>query len=452
MIKLTIPNNNIHEREYIIDIIFREFLNIEYKIVISSNPSCCNWEIELDNGNKIFCEDHFFNKYKTELEYLKLENLPSEVKFTKNKFISKNDVAVIYGSSNFDIKINDREKVVICGIDIFASIFFMLTRWEEYVNKKRDQHNRFSAFESIAFKNGFLERAVVDEYIAMLKNILIELEYDSNRFKVKDYELYISHDVDVIYRWKSLKQVLKIAISDIIKRRSFSLALERILEYSAICRNKINDPYDTFDFLMEKSEFLGTKSRFYFMSGGNTKYDKQYNIFDLEAVDLIEKIKKRKHIIGIHPSYDAYNDFQQLKLEKESLEKISNQKILEGREHYLRFEVPTTWQIWEDVGLEVDSTCGYADYIGFRCGTGKEYSVFNILNRKKLKLKERPLVVMDASLFNYNEFTYESAYNKVLNLMYSTDEFTMLWHNSSVNNIKFYKNLIDMVRQRLISK
>jgi hypothetical protein len=48
------------------------------------------------------------------------------------------------------------------------------------------------------------------------------------------------------------------------------------------------------------------------------------------------------HIVGFHPSYNAYNDIIQFKEEKEVLEKASNCKIQEGREHYLRFEVPTT--------------------------------------------------------------------------------------------------------------
>jgi hypothetical protein len=158
---------------------------------------------------------------------------------------------------------------------------------------------------------------------------------------------------------------------------------------------------------MDKSESIGVKSRFYFMSGGVTEFDNRYDIKD--AKKLIEKIKNRGHIVGIHPSYNAYNDAKQLKKEKEALESVCKCKIKEGREHYLRFEVPTTWQIWEDNGLEVDSTCGYADREGFRCGTGDEFSVFNILSREKLKLKERPLVYMDD-----NRLKGERIYDKKL--------------------------------------
>jgi len=128
---------------------------------------------------------------------------------------------------------------------------------------------------------------------------------------------------------------------------------------------------------------------------------------------LIEKIKTRRHHIGIHPTFDAYNDSEQLKQEKNELEKNLETNINFGREHYLRFEVPTTWQIWEDNGMQW-SSMGYHDKEGFRCGVCYDYSVFNILTRKKLKLKERPLIVMEGN-------------------------FVFLWHNSSFNTKEWKK-------------
>ena len=82
------------------------------------------------------------------------------------------------------------------------------------------------------------------------------------------------------------------------------------------------------------------------MSGGLTKYNNRYRIDEPKCIELISKIKKRGHIIGFHPSYNAYNDSIQFKKEKEKLEYAIGEEIREGRGHYLRFEVPTTWQIW----------------------------------------------------------------------------------------------------------
>ena len=52
--------------------------------------------------------------------------------------------------------------------------------------------------------------------------------------------------------------------------------------------------------------------------------------------------------------------------------------------------------------MEWESSLGFPEKEGFRCGTCFEYSVFNIHKRKKLILKEKPLIVMDGGI-NYGE-------------------------------------------------
>ena len=394
MITIKIPNNNINERKYILDVIFNEFLEIDFDTIIDQN--ILYWDIELENGNKLTFEDHFFIMYPENLEYLNLVNIPDSIEYVKNKFIDDIDMPILYGNE----KLNIHNSEILCGIDIFASSFFMLTRWEEYVNKSRDSHNRFPAHESAAYKNNFLNRPIVNEYISMLKNMLHHLD-PHLKFKMNHPKLFLTHDVDQLYKWKSWRHVFRVSVSDLIKRKNISLAFERIKEYFLIKRKKIKDPFNTFDWLMGKSESLGIKSRFYFMSGGVTVYDNGYKIDEPKSLELIQRILERGHIIGIHPSYDAYKDFTQFKKEKNILEEVTKQEIVEGREHYLRFEVPTTWQIWEDNDMKWDSTLSFADKEGFRCGVCYEYSVFNILTRKKLNLREKPLIVMEGSFATY---------------------------------------------------
>jgi len=402
MINIFFPNNNIAERKYIIDIIFNEFLDLEYSLEIGSH----DYEIVLANQKKLTIKDTFFNKYPKDLEYLKLENIPKSI----------------------------------IELDSFAICFFMLTRWEEYVNKNRDTHNRFPATESLAYRDGFLDKPIVNEIVEDLKSTLLELD-SSLVFKKRAFELVLTHDVDEVKFWKSKKQLFRIVIGDILKRRDIKLALSRVKEYYLVSKGKIKDPFDTFDWLMDRSEEIGLKSRFYFMSGGVTEYDNRYDITTQK--ELIERIKERGHKIGIHPSYNAYSDFEQFKKEKGILEKVCECRIDEGREHYLRFEVPTTWQIWEDNNMRIDSSCGYADREGFRCGSGDEFSVFNILTRKKLNLKERPLVLMDCSLFEYNDFSYIEAKNIVQNMKNRGNIFTILWHNSYIEHLKFYGEVVE---------
>ena len=115
--------------------------------------------------------------------------------------------------------------------------------------------------------------------------------------------------------------------------------------------------------------------------------------------------------------------------------------------------MPYTWQIWEDNNMKYDSTLCYADNAGFRCGTCYEFSVFNILKRKKLELKEMPLIIMDATLVNYQGLSPLQSLTKITSILdrvkrYS-GQFVILWHNSNLNckpwmeYQKIYKNLLN---------
>ena len=426
--KINIPNNFLPERKYIIGILFDEFLGLKYDINVKNGAN--NYKIILENDKSLIIKDSLFSNLEDGLDYLDKKNIPGKIKFVKNQFIVEKDIPVIYGDDEFKIEENE----IICGIDIFASSFFMLTRWEEYVNKKRDLHNRFSATASLAYKYDFLNRPIVNEYIEMLWNMLKYLDSNQKR-KEKKYKLILTHDVDSLCKLKSCKQVFRTMGGDLLRRRSIKLALSRISQYKKIKKRKMKDPYNTFKWLMKESESIGVKSRFYFMSGGVTKYDNDYKIE--KAIPLIREINKRGHILGFHGSYVSYNNSQEWKKEKILLEEICQCEVKEGRQHFLRFEVPTTWQIWEDNNMKCDSTLTYPEKEGFRCGTCYEYSVFNILNRKKLKLKEMPLEVMEGSLVNYQNLPPEKVKEKITKLIKRVKKyngsFVLLWHNSSFN-------------------
>lgn len=415
MLKIKIPNNNIKERRYILDILFNEFLGLEYSLEIGSN----NYEIELENKKILSIKDTFFNKYPNDLEYLKLENIPNKIE----------------------------------DLDIFSASFFMLTRWEEYVNKNRDAHDRFPATESLAFKQDFLDRPIVNEYVEALKVILLDLDKNL-KFKTHHYQLILTHDVDVPLKYPNIKSCMRELGGDILKRKNMLLASKNFYNQIFIYLKIKKDPFDTFTYLMNLSEKHKLKSYFFFMAKGLTKFDNMYKSDDKFIMHLVSDIKKRGHHIGIHPTYDAYNTHKQFKKEKDELEKNLETKIAFGREHYLRFEVPTTWQVWEDNGMRWDSTCSYADKEGFRCGVCYEYSVFNILTRKKLKLKENPLIVMEGSFTTYQkDILAVDMEKKIINLMNEVKKyngnFVFLWHNSSFNT-KYWTKYTD-IYERIIA-
>ena len=134
------------------------------------------------------------------------------------------------------------------------------------------------------------------------------------------------------------------------------------------------------------------------------------------------------------------------------IEEGIEQEVLGGRQHFLRWETPTTAQLWDENGLTYDSTLSCADHPGFRCGTGHEYPMYDLLNRKPLKVRERPLIVMECSVIaeRYLGLGYtDQALDLMLTLKHRAlrygGNFTLLWHNAHFNHPKdreFYQALV----------
>jgi len=447
-IEIGIPKNFIPEREYAIKVLFDTLLGVDYEVI--PRVGIKDYVIRVSDGKKLIIQDHFFSALSESEGYLDKKNLPTQAALTAYE----NDLpeaVIIYGNNYFA----QTEENTVLGIDVFASSFFMLTRWEEVVNNKKDSHQRFSHQQAYAYQQNFLHRPVVNEYAELLRRLLLQLGYKGG-FKKQEFQLIPTHDVDHIRYWKSEHQMKRQLGGDILKRYNPLMALKTYKEYQNVAQGKIKDPYDTFDFLMTKSEEAGLKSRFYFIAGGKTEHEGNYDIRSKEAKSLIQQIKERGHIIGIHPSYDSYLDVEMLKNEKQILEEVAEQDITEGRQHYLRFSVPETWQNWDDAGLKIDSTMNYAGYEGYRCGTGNEFPVFNVKTRSQLKLIERPLILMDTNpiIHNFNQINKDykevNSYFIEKSRLYAMP-LTVLFHNSVFSMYRkhglenAYKNLLGKI-------
>src|SRR5688572_25248297 len=56
--------------------------------------------------------------------------------------------------------------------DIFSAVFYSISRYEEWLEHKRDQHDRFEAAESLFFANGYHLKPVLEIWIKELAESL----------------------------------------------------------------------------------------------------------------------------------------------------------------------------------------------------------------------------------------------------------------------------------------
>jgi hypothetical protein len=197
---------------------------------------------------------------------------------------------------------------------------------------------------------------------------------------------------------------------------------------------------------MDICDKIGIKSTFYFIPENSEDGNGCYSLEDKKIQNLLSYINDRGHYIGVHGSYQTYNDKNKAKKQKDklqfTLDKLKiNQKIIGNRQHYLRWDSSITPSILDEAKFEYDTTGAYADRIGFRYGVCCDFSMFDMLNRKKLNIKQRPLTVMECTVIDdmYMGYGYTKDSIKVMKNIKNickkyNGNFSLLWHNSHFKN------------------
>ncbi len=448
MLRIAHPPGYGPEREYAVRLVLEEFLGLECSLEETPRQDV---EITLPNAGperRLLVADCLFRIGEHEwltpaaLPELPLDRWELSVTELSSRLVSPS-LPILFGDRvgphQSPFLLESAEELSL-GLDVFGSAFFMLTRYEELSVPERDVHGRFPAPESLAEQAGFLRRPLVNEYVEVLSWALERLWPRLHRRR-REFRDRPTHDVDSpLCAAEALKDAARKAVGDIARRRDPALAVRQLTSFAQKKRGKHDsDPCNTFDFIMGLSERLGLRSAFYFMAGGASRLDGTYSIEDPWIRGLLRRIDQRGHEIGLHPSYDTFQDPVRTQAELSTLRRVCDEEGIEqpirgGRQHYLRWENPTTWQNWNDAGLEYDSTLGFADRPGFRCGVCFEYPVFNLRTHTPLRLRERPLIVMDRTLYGYMELSVAEMLDEIAELRRRCrlfdGEFTLLWHNS----------------------
>ena len=346
--------------------------------------------------------------------------------------------------------------------DILGLSYWMLARCEE-VNPSEellDNHRRFPANASHAFRYGYLDRPIVDEWLGILRQV-IKLQWPRLPLIQPQFRVMVSHDVDVpsAYAFGRKRSYLKRAALRWLKHHDF-IELIKSPRMRQMPNNNfhLSDPFNTFDWLMDLSDEHGISSSFYFICGrSDPKRDAQYEPEYPTIRNLLKLINSRGHLIGLHPSYNTYCCPQAIVDEGSRLRRIAeeesiNQSIWGGRMHVLRWKWPVTAYGWEMAKFDYDSTLGYADYPGFRCGTCHPYRMFDPIANHQLNLVEYPLIVMDCSVTSQRYMNLGhgvEAFNYITNLRNRcklvSGVFTLLWHNNNLTTAEerlLYQSLL----------
>lgn len=329
--------------------------------------------------------------------------------------------------------------------DVLGLSYWMLSRHEETLNDARDANGRFPAEASHAYRHGYLDRPIVDEWLEVLR-LAMQAVWPALALHEPTYSLQLSHDVDTPARYALISPVrlVRNMMTDLLRdRHRDRVALLRAPWIWVNSRRRIDagDPFNTFEWIMDRSEEAGLRNAFYFLCGRtDRKRDGHYEPEHPAILDLMQRIHARGHEVGLHPSYGSHLDAQVLETEALRLRRNCELAGLPAQQpgarmHYLRWHTPTTAHGLEAAGLAYDTTLGYAKHPGFRCGTCHEYQAIDPVLAKPIQLRLRPLIVMESTVIsNLNTNNAAAAQARLLHYMQACRRvrgcFTLLWHNT----------------------
>ncbi|MBK0381545.1 polysaccharide deacetylase family protein [Pedobacter sp. SD-b] len=305
--------------------------------------------------------------------------------------------------------------------DVFAASFYLLSRYEEYIHKERDEHGRFEGKSSLAYQHGFLKHPVIDEWayeiVAQIRKHYPDFMAQERKFLLRptldiDRPYYYLNDPYLKQKVKKIKYQLK------------------------------SDPFDIYYQVANWDQKYGLKTVYFFLLGNQHENDTAPSTENQLFRKLIKDISEN-HPVGIHPSYYAHLKDAEVKRERNLIIKISQRKISISRQHYLLLSLPKTYRDLISAGIKEDYTMAYADVTGFRAGTCTPFFWYDLEKEQAFDLLLHPTTAMDQTLRRYMGLTPDEALKEIKELMQNVKnvngDFISLWHNESIGDFAHWK-------------
>lgn len=356
-------------------------------------------------------------------------------------FIQSHSLLFQQGVNDIEINVSDWEETKCffkqsdksaIPFDVFAASFYLLSRYEEYLPFVKDKYERFTAHESLAYKNKFLDKPVIDIWAFKVRELL-KKKFSDHQFSERKFEFISTIDIDCAYNFKHKGIIRTIGgfTKDLLtfKWKNFWFRFLVLI-------NLRKDPYDSFEWLLTMKKRYQLKTIFFFLVSDYTTFDKNISVKNLKFQSLIKSIADYTPV-GLHPSYFSIRNSNILKREKLRLENIINTPITKSRQHFLRLEFPETFQNLVDLEVEEDYTMGYAQHYGFRASTCTPFYFYDMDYEIQTPLKLFPFAVMDVTLKDYLQYSNKKSFATIIQLAEEVKKvngtFITLNHNETFN-------------------
>jgi hypothetical protein len=336
------------------------------------------------------------------------------------------------------------------SFDIFSAIFYLLSRYEEYLPHEEDEYGRYSHTNALAWRENFLDLPLVDQWIAEFGTILKE-KFPTITLRNKTFKFLPTYDIDEAWSFRYKPFLISVGgmLKDVLKGK-----ISRVRRRSGVRKGKIQDPFDAYDWMDDlHREFKLDPVYFFLVAAKRGKYDRNIPPTEPAFRELVKNISS-KYRVGVHPSWQS-GDRGTERIEKELLEEISGKKINNSRQHFIRFKLPATYRRLISSGITDEYSMGYGSVNGFRASASFPFYWYDLEKEQQTSLRIHPFCFMDAnSFFEEKQAAAEAReemkayYQKVKKL---NGCFSCIWHNTFLGTDPLFKGWREAYRQGLES-
>lgn len=276
--------------------------------------------------------------------------------------------------------------------DIFSATFYLLSRYEEYLPHKKDSYGRYDHQQSLAYRERFLDKPLVDRWRAVfLKQV--EERYPELSLPQEQFAFLPTYDIDIAYAtWG----------------RGILRKLVQVLSAKRMTVNG-RDVFDVYDWLdqLHRQHHLAPVY-FFLVARFRSRYDKNVSVKSGPLQLLVRRIAKQ-YLIGLHPSWKSFFVESELQEEHRLLQRISQRSITGSRQHYIQFTLPHTFRVLLKQGITDEYSMGYGSINGFRASTSVAFPWYDLMLETVTDLQLHPFCYMEANSFFEQHLSAEDA-------------------------------------------
>jgi len=290
------------------------------------------------------------------------------------------------------------------GFDVFAAIFYLISRYEEYLPHQKDVYSRYAHTNAVAYQNNFLNVPLVNLWIKDLIDSLSKLT--PYALRLTPFSYLPTYDIDIAYAYNHQSMIKNIGgfFKDLLKGD-----IEKVIERANVYSGTKQDPFDTYQWLDALHEQYQLAPIYFFLLAKRKGiYDKNISPTSTAMQELVLR-HSASYEVGIHPSWQSGDKESLAKEEIDSIKKITNKDFTKSRQHYIRLTLPETYRTLIKNGITEDYSMGYGSINGFRASVASPFYWYDLEMEEATNLRIHPFCFMEANSFFEQHLSAEEA-------------------------------------------